>query len=158
MNRFSATTESVAVVPAAREAVWAALTDPALLPRLTPLLRAIEVDGDLWRWEMHRVGVLGASITPSFTERMVLDAPRSIAYTHAPPPGRHERTGAEGRYELTEVPGGTRLDIRLTLTVELPLSRAARPAVQRVMHAAMMRTGDRFGSNLLHHLEGSQRR
>jgi carbon monoxide dehydrogenase subunit G len=156
MNRFSATTESVAVVPAERAAVWAALTDPTLLPRLTPLLRTIEVDGDLWRWEMHRVGVLGASISPCFTERMVFEAPRLITYTHAPPADRHERTGAEGRYELTEAPRGTRLDIRLTLTVELPLSRAARPAVQRVMHALMMRTGDRFGSNLLHHLGAPQ--
>ena len=49
--------------------------------------------------------------------------------------------------------GGTRLRISLTLHVDLPLARAARPAVTRVMKAVMMRTGDRFATNLLEHLE-----
>jgi carbon monoxide dehydrogenase subunit G len=152
MNRFSATTVSEAVVAADREAVWAALTDPVLLPRLTPLLRTIETDGDLWRWEMTRVGVLHVSISPCFTEKMTFDAPHRIEYTHAPPAGRVERTGAEGWYQLTEVSSGTKLQISLTLAVELPLARAARPAVTRVMKTAMMHTGDRFATNLLHHL------
>src|SRR4249919_213780 len=103
MSTFSATTDSEAVVPADREAIWAALTDPDLLPRLTPLLRSIEADGDRWRWEMSRVSVLGVSLIPSFTERMSFDAPHRIEYTHAPPAGRNERTGADGWYELTEV-------------------------------------------------------
>jgi carbon monoxide dehydrogenase subunit G len=152
MNRFSATNDSEAVVAADRHAIWAALTDPEVLPKLTPLLRRIETDGDLWRWEMHRIGVLSASITPCFTERMHFDAPQRIEYTHAPPPGRHERTSAEGWYQLDEVEGGTRLRISLTLTVELPLTRAAAPAVTRVMQRAMTRTGDRFAVNLLRHL------
>ena len=152
MNRFSATTDSEAVVAADRKAIWAALTDPVVLPRLTPLLRRIETDGDLWRWEMNRIGVLGASITPCFTERMVFDAPERIEYTHAPPEGRRERTAAEGWYRLTEVDGGTHLRISLTLFVELPLAKAAGPAVRRVMESAMERTGDRFAVNLLRHL------
>jgi carbon monoxide dehydrogenase subunit G len=149
MNSFSATTDSEAVVPADREAIWAALTDPVLLPRLTPLLRRIEADGDVWRWEMSRVAVLGVSFSPCFTEKMTFEAPHRIEYTHAPPKGRVERTGAEGWYELTEVDGGTRLRISLTLTVELPLARAARPAVTGVMKAVMMRTGEKFARNLL---------
>ena len=153
MSTFSATTDSEAVVPADREAIWAALTDPVLLPKLTPLLRSIEADGDRWRWEMSRVSVLGVTLSPSFTEQMSFDAPHRIEYTHAPPPGRTERTGADGWYELTEVRGGTRLRISLTLHVELPLARAARPAVIRVMKAVMMRTGERFATNLLAHLD-----
>jgi carbon monoxide dehydrogenase subunit G len=152
MNSFSATTDSEATVPADREAIWAALTDPEVLPRLTPLLRHIEADGDLWRWEMSRIPVLGVSISPSFTEQMTFDAPRRIDYTHAPPPGRHEGTAAEGWYVLTEVPGGTHLHISLTLTVQLPLARVAGPAVRRVMETVMARTGDRFAGNLLRHL------
>jgi carbon monoxide dehydrogenase subunit G len=48
VNRFSATNDSEAVVAADREAIWKALTDPVVLPRLTPLLRNIETNGDLW--------------------------------------------------------------------------------------------------------------
>ena len=152
MNRFSATTNSEAVVAADRDAIWAALTDPDLLPRLTPLLRHIETDGDRWRWELTRIPVLGVSISPSFTERMHFDPPERIEYTPAPPPGRIEHTAAEGWYQLDEVEGGTRLRISLTLSVDLPLARAARPAVQRVMRIVMARTGERFAVNLLRHL------
>ncbi len=152
MNRFSATTDSEAVVAADREPIWAALTDPDVLPRLTPMLRHIEADGDLWRWEMTRIGVLGVSVTPSFTERMRFDPPERIEFTHEPPAGRREHAAADGWYQLTAVEGGTRLRIRLTLFVDLPLARAARPAVTRVMHTVMARTGDRFAGNLLRHL------
>ena len=152
MNRFSATTDDQAVVPADRDSIWAALVDPEVLPRLTPLLRHIDADGDRWRWELTRIPVLGVSISPSFTERMVFDAPQRIEFTHAPPPGRRERAAAEGWYQLDEVEGGTHLHIRLTVTVELPLARAAAPAVRTVMETVMGHTGDRFSANLLQHL------
>ena len=152
MNRFSASTDSEAVVAADRAAVWAALTDPELLPRLTPLLRHIEADGDVWRWQLTSIRVLGVSFSPCFTERMSFDPPERIEYSHQPPPGSRELAGAQGTYELTEVEGGTHLHIRLTLEVELPLAKAARPAVRRVMKAVMMRTGERFAANLLRHL------
>jgi carbon monoxide dehydrogenase subunit G len=152
MNRFSATTDSEAVVAADRRRIWAVLTDPEVLPRLTPLLRRIETDGDMWRWELGSIRVLGTSVAPSFTEQMKLDPPRRIDFTHAPPPGRTERAGAEGWYLLEEVAGGTRLRISLTLSVDLPLARAARPAVERVMSSVMTRTGERFSAHLLRHL------
>jgi len=152
MNRFSATTDTEAVVAAGREAIWAVLTDPEVLPRLTPLLHRIDTDGDLWRWELSSIRVLATSVAPSFTEQMKLDPPRRIDFTHAPPPGRRERAGAEGWYLLEEVTGGTRLRISLTLSVDLPLARAARPAVERVMSSVMARTGERFSANLLRHL------
>lgn len=153
MNRFSATTDDEAVVPADREAIWAALTDPEVLPRLTPLLRNIETDGDLWRWELTRIPVLGVSISPSFTERMVFDAPQRIEFTHEPPAGHRERSAVEGWYQLDEVADGTHLHIRLTMTVELPLPRSAGPTVRRVIETVMRHTGDRFSVNLLRHLE-----
>jgi carbon monoxide dehydrogenase subunit G len=152
MNRFSARADSEAVVGAEREPIWSALTDPEVLPRLTPLLHHIEADGDLWRWELTRIPVLGVSISPSFTERMRFDPPQRIDYTHAPPPGRTEHSGAEGWYQLDRVEGGTHLRISLTLSVDLPLARAAQPAVQQVMRMVMARTGDRFAVNLLRHL------
>ncbi|MCO1653693.1 SRPBCC family protein [Pseudonocardia humida] len=152
MTRFSASTESDAIVAAPRRAIWRALADPDLLPRLTPLLRRIEADGDRWRWHMTGLEVLGVGISPVFTERMRFTPQSRIDYTHEPPPGVVEQAGAEGCYELSDVPGGTRLTIRLALHVDLPLPRLAAPAVRRVMEATMRLMGDRFAANLLDHL------
>jgi carbon monoxide dehydrogenase subunit G len=152
MTRFSATNESEAVVAADRSAIWTVLTDPVLLPKLTPLLSRIETDGDLWRWHMVSLSVLGVGISPVFTERMTFDVEKRIDYTHAPPPGTSERAGAEGSYVLAEVEGGTHLAISLTLEVDLPLSRLASPAVSLVMKETLQRMGQRFSVNLLRHL------
>ena len=153
MNRFEATNHSEAVVPADREAIWAALTDPVVLPRLTPLLRQIDTDSDVWRWHLTRFTILGIGLAPCFTERMTFDAPHRIDYTHEPPSGRGEPAGADGWYALSEHSRGTRLEISLTMHVDLPLARAARPAVTGVMHSMMQHTGDRFATNLLRHLK-----
>jgi carbon monoxide dehydrogenase subunit G len=153
MNRFEATNHSEAVVAADRGAIYAALTDPKVLPRLTPLLRTIETDGDLWRWELTRITILGVGLAPCFTERMRFDPPDRIAYAHTPAAGKHEPAGADGWYNLSEVDGGTRLEISLTMHVDLPLSKVARPAVTRVMSSMMQHTGDRFAANLLKHLK-----
>ncbi|MDT7710278.1 MAG: hypothetical protein QOG20_5885 [Pseudonocardiales bacterium] len=158
MTRFSATTESEAVVAADRAAIWKVLTDPVLLPQLTPLLSRIETDGDLWRWHLIKLSVLGVGISPVFTERMVFDEGRRIDYTHEPPKGVTERTGAEGSYMLSDVEGGTHLGISLTLDVDLPLPRLATPGVTAVMKETMARMGDRFSANLLQHLGVSEAR
>ena len=84
---------------------------------------------------------------------MRFDPPERIDYAHAPPAGparasRRRRAGTTS----TEVDGGTHLRISLTMHVDLPLARAARPAVKRVMSSMMQRTGDRFADNLLRHL------
>ena len=152
MTRFSATNESKAVVAADRADIWSALTDPVLLPKLTPLLRRIDADGDLWRWHLIRMSVLGVGVSTKFTERMLFDEGRRIDYSHEPPHGVNERTGANGYYELSDVPDGTHLSIGLTLHVDLPLSKLATPVVVKAMETTMARTGDRFATNLLAHL------
>ena len=152
MNTFSAQTESDAVVQAPRSDIWAALTDPDLLPRLTPFLERIDADGDLWRWELSRIPVLGVAVAPSFTERMTFEPETRIDYHHAPPAGRTERTGVEGWYRLEDVEGGTRLWIGLTIDVELPLPKSSGFAVRRVMTSVVDRMGERFAVNLLRHL------
>lgn len=152
MSRFTATTESDAIVPADRMEIWAALTDPQLLPELAPLLRRIDADGDVWTWYMARIAALGVSISPFFTEKMTFEEGHRIEYTHAPPAGKTERAGAEGWYDLRDVDSGTRLTISLTVCVDLPLPHSVSPAVRRVMKGTMDRTGDRFSANLLRHL------
>jgi carbon monoxide dehydrogenase subunit G len=155
MTRFTASTESEAVVSAPRSSVWRVLTDPAKIAQLTPLLERVVADGDLWRWEMARIPVLGVSVAPSFTERMSFDPERRIDFTHAPPGGAAERGAVEGWYELDEVPAGTRLAIRLELCVDLPLPRVARAGVNRVMAGVMAHMGDRFAANLLRELDAA---
>jgi carbon monoxide dehydrogenase subunit G len=152
MSTFTASIAGGALVPAERERIWAALTDPELLPQLTPLLVRIEPDGDLWRWQMMRISALGVGVSPVFTERMRFSPVQRIDYRHEPPAGSHEYAGVEGCYRLTAVPGGTRLYAEMTMCVELPLPRAAAPAVQAVMRGTMARTRDRFSANLLRHL------
>lgn len=152
MASFSSTTESTAVVAAERADIWAALTDPAVLPKLTPFLQGIETDGDTWRWRLASLKLAGITVDPSFTEAMRFTPKTRIEFEHAPPKGVSERGGAQGWYALADEGSGTRLDISITLTVHLPVSRLAKPAVETVMKAAMAQTGDRFGRNLEKHL------
>ncbi len=153
MAWFEASNHSEAVVPADRKEVWAALTDPDLLPKLTPFLRHIEVDGDHWRWELTKIPILTTSLTPSFTELMKFTEPTRIEWTHDPR-GRRERVGVDGWYALDEAPGGgTHLEIRIGVKAELPLSRYASPAVTAAMRTVLAGMGKRFGDNLLHHLD-----
>ena len=151
MARFSARNRSTEVVQADQGALWAALTDPDLLPVLTPYLHSIDVDGDRWRWNMARIPVLGISVAPSFTERMTFDEPRRIDFTHDPESDQ-EKAGVEGTYLLEEVDGGTRLTIDLDICVELPLPALSRGAVERAMRGVIAAMGRRFAANLLRHL------
>jgi carbon monoxide dehydrogenase subunit G len=152
MNRFSATTASVGLVAAPRADIWALLTDPQMLVKLTPLLRGIDTAGELWRWRLINISALGIGISPMFTERMRFDPEQRIDYSHEPPNGTTERAGADGWYVLSDAPGGTRLEISLTLLVDLPLSRLAGPAVTRVIKGVMQTMGDRFSANLVREL------
>jgi carbon monoxide dehydrogenase subunit G len=153
---FTATVDSVADVSATPAEIWKVITDPDLLRELTPLLNRIDAHGDLWTWHMIKIGGLGTSISPSFTEKMTFTEPTLMTYTHQPPAGEHERAGAEGRYELTEIDGGTHLAITLAVTVELPLPERAAPAVRKIMKRTMDRTGDKFSANLLRHLNAHE--
>ena len=151
MTRFTARDRSTEVVQADQGALWKALTDPDLLPRLTPYLHSIEADGDRWRWNMARIPVLGVSVAPSFTEQMTFDEPRRIGFTHDPE-SEQERAGVEGSYLLEEADGGTRLSIDIDICVDLPLPGMARGAVERAMRGVIAVMGRRFAANLLRHL------
>ena len=151
MARFTAHNRSTEVVQGDRGALWTALTDPKLLPVLTPYLHSIEVDGDKWRWNMARIPVLGISVAPSFTERMTFDEPRRIGFTHDPQ-SEQEKAGVEGSYELQAVEGGTGLSIDIDICVDLPLPGVARGAVERAMRGVIAVMGRRFAANLLRHL------
>lgn len=152
MARFSSTNHSTAVVATERERVWAVLTDPDLLAELTPLVRTIDADGDTWVWHLAGIHGLGMEVAPVFTETMVFEPMTQITYSHTPPPGRRERAGAAGWYQLDDAPTGTHLEIEITIHVELPLPRMSAPAVERIMSESMTRAGDAFARNLLAHL------
>jgi carbon monoxide dehydrogenase subunit G len=149
VTRFEATVESADTVPADAEQIWAVLTDPEALTRLTPMLERVEPKGETWVWHMVHVSGLGVGIVPVFTEKMDFQPPKHIGFTHAPPPGSRERVWVGGTYDLTPVENGTRLAIVITVGVDLPLPGAMRPAVTRFIRATMNRTGDRFAKNLL---------
>lgn len=154
MNRFEARNISTADVPAPRHAIWEVLESPTALADMTPLLDDISVNGDLWCWRMSGISALGVEIAPSFTERMTFDPQSTIRFAHEPPPGTEERAGADGVYTLEAIDDTTtHLEIDITLHVLLPLPRASRRAVQRMMSATMTRTGDVFAKRLYERLD-----
>jgi carbon monoxide dehydrogenase subunit G len=116
---FSTSTTFSGTMTASRDTVWAALADPATVARLTPFVSSIHADGDLWRWEMASLPVLGMAITRASPKRMTFTDRSRIEYTHAPSPGGTERTGVEGACTLTDVEGGTHHAIDLTVHAEL---------------------------------------
>lgn len=151
MTRFTASKQSAATVRSSPKEVWAALTDPGLLPRLTPYLQRIDTDGDTWTWHVTRVPVLGKSIGSTFVERMHFDEPDRIAY--APHPEHpDQQTQVRGEYHLEGRDGGTRLSIDIEASVELPFPRVARVAVEGAMVTVMSGMGVAFSRNLLRHL------
>lgn len=149
VNRFEARNISEAEVPASVEAIWEVLRSPETLAELTPLLDGISVDGDRWCWRLGGFSALGVEVAPSFTERMEFVEHESIRFTHDPPSGSTERAGANGLYTLNRLDTDrSGLAIDLTLHVELPLPRASRRAVERIMSSTMVRTGDVFAARL----------
>ena len=151
MTRFTAKTSSTATLKSSRADIWDALTDPVLLPKLTPYLHRIDVDGDRWRWNVAKVPLLGRSIGTAFTEVMTFEEPHRIAFTHDPD-RTEEHSAVEGEYLLEEDGTGTRVSIELGVRVELPFGKLTRPAVEGGMRAVMALMGRRFASNLLRHL------
>jgi len=151
MTRFTASNQSSATLKSSRKDVWAALTDPELLPKLTPYLNRIDVDGDRWTWNVAKVPILGKSLGTTFTEVMTFEEPHRIAFTHDPAK-TEENSGVEGEYLLEEAGSGCKVSIDLGVTVDLPFPKATRRAVEGTMRAVMAGMGKRFAHNLLRHL------
>lgn len=151
MNRFRARNTSEATLRSAPDRVWDVLTDPTLLPVLTPYLKSIDVDGDRWTWHLTRIPVMSATIAPTFTEVMTFEEPTRIVFTHDPE-RPDERTGVEGTYLLTPVGTGTRVAIDLEIWCDLPLPKLSRIPVETVMSGVVAVMGKRFAANMLRHL------
>jgi carbon monoxide dehydrogenase subunit G len=155
VTTFSVSTASTATVDADRQRVWAALTDPDLVVRLTPYLSRIDADHDhgrhRWTWHLVRIPLLGSMVSPSFTEVMTFDEPSRIDFVHDPE-RTDEKAGVDGRYVLKEAGRSTDLSIELTITVSLPFPKVARPAVHTAMRAVIATMGVRFSHNLVRHL------
>jgi carbon monoxide dehydrogenase subunit G len=152
VTTFSSRNQSTAVVPADRDAIWKILSDPSALASITPMVTSITAEGDEWTWKMSGVAALGVSVAPTFTEQMGFTEGTRIDFRHDPP-AKNERAGVNGTYDLADAKdGATELRIDLTMCVELPLPRAARRAVEKVMASSMARTGERFARNLYERL------
>ncbi len=147
MSTFSVRRVSEATVDHPPEAVWAVLTDPEALERLTPLVRRITVDGDRWHWQLVTVPVLSESVQPAFTEVMDFEPHERITFSPAPD-GPEEMSSVDGVYELRPAETGTHLGIDLTVGVRLPLPRLVSPAVRTTIGVVLTQMGDGFARNL----------
>lgn len=152
MTRFTASNQSAATLKSSRDVIWDALTDPTLLPKLTPYLNRIDVDGDHWTWHVTKVPVLGKNIGTTFTEVMSLDPKTRIRF--GPDSAKtDEQTQVEGEYHLEDrSDGGTRVSIDIEVNVELPFPRAMRRPVEGAIKTVMGGMGRVFARNLLKHL------
>jgi carbon monoxide dehydrogenase subunit G len=151
MTRFSASNQSAATLKSSREDIWAALTDPTLLPKLTPYLHRIDAEGDRWTWHVAKVPILGKSIGSTFTELMTFDEKTRICYRHDPEK-TDEQTEVRGEYHLEDREGGTRVSIDIEVEVELPFPKAMRRPVEGAIRTVMGGMGKVFARNLLKHL------
>lgn len=151
MTRFTASNKSAATLKSSRKDIWDALTDPKLLPKLTPYLHRIDVDGDRWTWHVTKVPVLGKDIGSTFTEVMTFDEPDRIGFEHDSERSE-EQTEVNGEYRLRPDGSGTHVAIDLGVTVELPFPKAMRRPVERSIATVMALMGRRFARNLLRHL------
>ncbi|MEH3032658.1 MAG: SRPBCC family protein [Aeromicrobium erythreum] len=156
MTWFEVSDESESTVRGTRDEVWAVLTDPDAIVRMTPLLQAIEVDGDHWAWQLGVVKALGQSLAPRFTERMSFDEGERITFTHDPQADRDEVAGVEGTYVLSdgEDPEHTVVAIDFTVRVRLPLPKVAGPGVRTAMRGVLATMGGGFAKGLQRELAG----
>jgi carbon monoxide dehydrogenase subunit G len=153
VSQFSARTISASTVPVPSGQIWEILTDPKALAELTPLIRSIEASGPKWLWTLNGIEALGMKVEAAFTESMEFIDGRQIVFTHDPPEAKKELAAVDGIYDVTPAgPESTDLRVDLTLSVELPLPRMARPAVERVVLSTMRMTGRQFASNLYRQL------
>src|SRR3954454_22833804 len=129
MTRFTASTQSAATLKSSRKDVWNALTDPELLPKLTPYLQRIDVEDDKWTWNVTKVPLLGKSIGTTFTEVMTFEEPHRIAFTHDKE-RFEEQSAVEGEYILEDAGQGCRVSIEIGVSVELPCAKVTRRAVE----------------------------
>ena len=147
---FSATKTSEATVAHPRDLVWDVLTDPATVAKLTPMVRSITAQGDLWHWQLAKIQILGQSFELGFTEAMTYDPKTTITFAHAPKSAKEkERAGTDGRYELSNAgKESTHLRIELTVTVDLPFPRLAKPAIQAAMQGVLAAMGTGFARSI----------
>lgn len=156
MATFTARKKSEATVPHDRSAVWEVLVDPSLVARMTPMVSGISATGDHWHWQLVTIPLLGRSFDLGFTEAMTFHPQRRIDFRHAP--AGTERAGSDGSYALADAKdGATLLAIDLTVTVDLPFPRLARPAVTASMQTVLGAMGIGFARSIERHLAGSRR-
>ena len=153
MAWFSARTISQSTLPVASTQIWEILTNPATLAELTPLVPSIEASGSEWLWTLNGIEALGIKLEATFTENMQFTEERQIVFTHNPPRGTKERAAVDGIYDVTLLgPKSTDLKVDLTLSVELPLPRLSRHAVEPIILTTMRTTGQHFATNLYERL------
>ncbi len=92
-------------IPAARDRVWAEVSDVERLAELIPKVEHAEPVGDGWRWTITEHGALGYTVRPAFTvaieETRPAAWPSATSRIRAPP--RAVRTAASS--SPSPVPG-----------------------------------------------------
>ncbi len=155
MTGFTATTRAEAVVLATRQEIWDLLRDADCVARLTPFVTRIEDRGEHWIWSMTKLPVPRTTLSPTFTERMEFVELERIEFKHDPPEGSDENACVDGWYELEEdealagEPAATLLRTSLSITLDLPLPGALKPAVRASMKTVINQMGDRFSAGML---------
>ena len=126
MTRLTTEVTRGADLAADRAAVWAVLADLDGYERLVPsMIEHRQVDG-AWRWRLSARSGLGYRFEPTFRVTYELEPSEEVRFTTVP----EEHTRADGRFTLSDAVGGTRVEVHIALSVDVPVpSLLAGPAV-----------------------------
>jgi hypothetical protein len=132
-------------VPASRQAAWDLLMDvPRIVPCMPGATLTETVSGDAWKADMAvKLGPISLTFATDVTRESADPAAGSVILS-AKAREKRGRGGAQARIEssLTEVEGGTRVDIATELTMSGAVAQYGRGIVQDVSAQLVQRFAD----------------
>jgi carbon monoxide dehydrogenase subunit G len=146
VSRIEAEYQGSTTVGRQQETVWEVVSDIERHGEYMPDVKKFERTEDGWRWVFEPTRRLGFRFQPKFTVAYEEEPPDRLEFRKVPRDG--DSADADGRIELEEVDDGTRIEVRLDLSLDLPVPSMLRGRARSMLDDEL----DRLGSGLLQNL------